>query len=126
VNVSNARRLLGVLLFVPPLVAAVAIAAGLPPVLELPKPKLDSAATLVSALKARKSLTVLCEKLEVLGQRRAAAAVAWLWIGAAIALQADIAVDQEVQLVIRVVMRVGKRVATKVRCSIGLLPLELH
>src|SRR5450830_1321524 len=55
VNVSNARRLLGALLFVPPLVAAVAIAAGLPPALELPKPKLDSAATLVSALKARKS-----------------------------------------------------------------------
>ncbi len=54
-NVSNARRLLGALLFVPPLVAAVAIAAGLPPALELPKPKLDSAATLVSALKARKS-----------------------------------------------------------------------
>src|SRR5450759_2798457 len=55
VNVSNARRLLEALLFVPPLVAAVAIAAGLPPALELPKPKLDSAATLVSALKARKS-----------------------------------------------------------------------
>src|ERR1019366_9994240 len=54
-NVSNARRLLGALLFVPPLVAAVAIAAGLPPALELPKPKLDTAATLVSALKARKT-----------------------------------------------------------------------
>ena len=54
-NVFRARRLLGVALILPPLVAAVSIAADLPPALELPRPKLDSAATLVSALKARRS-----------------------------------------------------------------------
>ncbi len=54
-NVSRTRRLLGALLFLQPLVAAVSIAADLPPALELPRPKLDSTATLVSALKARKS-----------------------------------------------------------------------
>jgi nitroreductase len=36
-------------------VAAISLAADLPPVFELPKPKLDSTATLVSALKSRKS-----------------------------------------------------------------------
>ena len=54
-KVPRACRLLGAVLFLPPLVAAVSLAADLAPALKLPRPKLDSAATLVSALKARKS-----------------------------------------------------------------------
>ena len=52
-NVSRASRLLGAMLFLVPF--ELATAADLPPALGLPKPKLDSVTTLVSALKARKS-----------------------------------------------------------------------
>ena len=54
-NDSRAVRLFGPVLFLAPFVAAISLAADLPPVFELPKPKLDSTATLVSALKSRKS-----------------------------------------------------------------------
>ncbi len=54
-KVSRARRLLGVVVLLPPLAAPVSNAADLPPALALPKPRLDSPATLVSALKARRS-----------------------------------------------------------------------
>lgn len=54
-NLFRARRLFGIVLLLQPFAAGVAIAADLPPALELPRPKLDSPATLVSALKARRS-----------------------------------------------------------------------
>jgi nitroreductase len=55
VIVPRAPRLLLPVLLLAPLAAGISAAADLPPALELPKPKLDAAVTLVSALKARKS-----------------------------------------------------------------------
>lgn len=52
-NVSRTSRLLGAVLFLVPF--ELATAADLPAALDLPKPKLDSVTTLVSALRARKS-----------------------------------------------------------------------
>jgi nitroreductase len=52
VTLSRTGRLLGIAVLLQSLAAA---AAEPPPPLDLPKPKLDSAATLVSALKARRS-----------------------------------------------------------------------
>jgi nitroreductase len=54
-NDSRAVRLSGPVLLLAPFVAVISLAADLPPALELPKAKLDSPATLVSALKSRKS-----------------------------------------------------------------------
>ncbi len=54
-NLSRASRLAGFAALVFSLSAVPSIAAELPPPVELPKPKLDSPATLVSALKARRS-----------------------------------------------------------------------
>ena len=51
-NLSRTSRILGIAVLLQSLGA---VATEPPPPLELPKPKLDSAATLVSALKARKS-----------------------------------------------------------------------
>lgn len=54
-KLSRVYRFLGTALVIVPIAAFVSIAAEAPPALELPKPKLDAAATLVSALKARRS-----------------------------------------------------------------------
>ena len=54
-NDSRAVRLSGPVLLLAPFIAAISLAADLPPALELPRAKLDSPATLVSALKSRKS-----------------------------------------------------------------------
>ncbi len=54
-SLSRTRHLLRTGFFLVPLAVAVPVAAEAPPALELPKPRLDSPATLVSALKARRS-----------------------------------------------------------------------
>lgn len=54
-NLCKASQLAGVVVLLLSLTSAAAISAELPPPLELPRPKLDAPATLVSALKARRS-----------------------------------------------------------------------
>ncbi len=54
-NLSEASRFPGIAVLVLSFLSVPSVAAELPLPLELPKPKLDSPATLVSALKARKS-----------------------------------------------------------------------